>query len=91
MISEKAGLYGEVNLERGRVHSGLRKIELSAKMSLADRRNVSKDGESCRDRCLIDARCDAYEESIRYLSMIDTTPFAKTKMRTAFEFSACRL
>ena len=91
MISEKTGCCGNIILERSRVLSEQRKGKSAAQMTLADGWNAPKDGESCHARHLIDARCGTYAESIRHLSMIDTAPFAKAKVLTAFEFSACRL
>ena len=91
MISEKTGSPGNLNLERSRVLSEQRKGKSAAQMTLADGWNAPKDGESCHDRHLIDARCGTYAESIRHLSMLDKPPFARAEVRTAFEFAIYRL
>ena len=85
-ISEKTGCYGNIILERSRALLAQRKGESAVTMTQADRRNVSKDSESYRERCFIDARCGTYAESIGHLSMLDMAPFAKAEVRTAFEF-----
>ena len=90
MISEKTGCCGNIVLERNRVLSEQRGGESAARMMLEDRWNASRDGESCIDRCFIDAWCGTYAESIRHLSMLETAPFAKAGARMAFEISACR-
>ncbi len=86
MISEKTGCQQIFNLERGRALSAQRKGQSAVTMTLADRWNASKDGESCLDRCLIDTQYGTYAESIGHLSMLDMAPFARAEVRTAFEF-----
>ena len=86
VISEKTGCQRIFYLERGRALSAQRKGQSAVTMTLADRWNASKDGESCRKRCFIDARCGTYAESIGHLSMLDMAPFVKAEVRTAFEF-----
>lgn len=88
MISEKTGWLRNFELEHSRVLSEQRKGKSTPGMTLADRRNASKDGESYRDQCLIDARCDTYAESIWHRSMLDRALFARAEVRMAFEILA---
>lgn len=88
MISEKTRCLRNFNLEHSRVFSEQRKGKSTQEMTVADRRNASKDGESYRDRCLIDARCDTYAEPIWHRSMLDRALFARAEVHMLFNFSA---
>ena len=60
-------------------------------MTLTDGLKATKDGESCHDPCRLDARCDIYAASICHLSMLDTAPFARVELLTAFKISRLSL
>ena len=91
MISEKTRCRRRLVLESNGALSWQRRGETAATMTLADRWNASKDGESGRDRWLIDTRCGTFAETIGHLSMLDTAPFARAEVRPAFDFSVCCL